>query len=32
MAEPENYADLRFAGVLFKPFRLPDVKSILDEA
>jgi DNA-binding NtrC family response regulator len=24
--------DLRFAGVLFKPFRLPDVKSILDEA
>lgn len=24
--------DLRFAGMLFKPFRLPDVKSILDEA
>jgi len=24
--------DLRFAGVLYKPFRLPDVKSILDEA
>ena len=24
--------DLRFAGVLFKPFRLPDVKLILDEA
>jgi DNA-binding NtrC family response regulator len=22
--------DLRFAGVLYKPFRLPDVKSILD--
>src|SRR5436190_24280186 len=24
--------DLRFAGVLYTPFRLPDVKSILDEA
>ena len=24
--------DLRFAGVLYKPFRLPDVKSIMDEA
>jgi DNA-binding NtrC family response regulator len=24
--------DLRFLGVLYKPFRLPDVKSILDGA
>jgi DNA-binding NtrC family response regulator len=24
--------DLRFSGILYKPFRLPDVKSILDEA
>jgi DNA-binding NtrC family response regulator len=24
--------DLRFTGILYKPFRLPDVKSILDES